>query len=337
MGCKVYVHALLHSLSNYLWYKKNYFYVFLLPLSCIYFGIIKIRQILYRVNIFTSSRINKPVVIIGNITVGGTGKTPLVIYVANLLIKHGIKPGIISRGYGGNCQTKVVLINPNLDLPAVNLVGDEVYLLAKNLAVPIVVAKDRAAAAVILSQQNIDVILSDDGLQHYALKRDLEILVLDGERMLGNNSLLPAGPLREPTTKISQVDFVIVNGGSDQYYAMQLVPGKLMPLVGSSRTLGVPLLVHAIAGIGNPERFFKMLENLGFTIMRHSFPDHYKFSLSDITFTDNLPVVMTEKDAVKCTSFAGEQHWYLPVVAEVESDFTLKFLAKLKNHSRALR
>jgi tetraacyldisaccharide 4'-kinase len=346
----------LHNLINYIWYKKNYFYILLLPFSCIYFIIIHIRLYLYKSNILVDYKPNKPVVVVGNITVGGTGKTPLVIYLAKLLIRNGIRPGIISRGYGRKSGDIVTIVNSNLENISIDDIGDEIYLLVKNLSVPIVIADNRAKAAEVLSKQDIDIILSDDGLQHYALRSDLEILVIDGDRMLGNGMLLPAGPLREPDVKISAVDFVIINSShptpcalppraeDGRTHYLKLVALTPIPLergwshserVRENTPLYEDATVHAVAGIGNPERFFAMLEGLGFKVIRHSFPDHYKFTSEDLNFADNLPVIMTEKDAVKCTNFSGGQHWYLPVQAELSDDFTEKFLSKLQNLLRS--
>lgn len=270
-----------------------------------------------------------PVIVVGNISVGGTGKTPLVVYLAELLLKAGYKPGIITRGYGGNSSVWPVQVNSDSD-PQVY--GDEPVLMAQRSGVAVVAGPDRNAdVATLLKQNDVNIVISDDGLQHYKLKRDIEIVVIDGERGLGNENCLPAGPLREPKSRLSSCDFVIINETvASAEYSMQLCAKQIHRL---NSQFQQPLSewqgreIHAVTGIGNPPRFFEMLESFGLTIKRHAFPDHHAFSRADIEFADENPVVMTEKDAVKCRSFARDYHWYIPVSASVSSAFGENLLA----------
>ena len=266
-----------------------------------------------------------PVVVVGNITVGGTGKTPLVTALVAALQGRGYRPGIISRGFGAKSGGKPIWVTPDSD-PA--KVGDEPVMLARQLHVPLVVDVDRVRAAqYLLSRSDCDLIIADDGLQHYNLQRHIELLVLDGDRLLGNRLCLPAGPLREPLARMGQVDVILSNtsratlpelyqGGPGQF-CFSLKPSDLISVNGSLQPAPSVGRVHGVAGIGHPERFFNTLRSLGYDVIGHSFPDHHPFTLADITFDDDLPVLMTAKDAVKCTAFATDRHWYLPVTAEV--------------------
>ena len=279
------------------------------------------------------NRVNHPVpvIVVGNISVGGTGKTPLVIYLCDLLKQAGYSPGIITRGYGGDSTEWPLLVEAD-SKPAE--VGDEPVLMAKRAGVPIVASPDRnEAVSTLLEDKNINVIISDDGLQHYALSRNIEIVVVDQSRGLGNQRCLPAGPLREPASRLDSCHFVVMNESkATAKYSMQLVATHIVSLKSS---LQQPLsewhglTIHAVTGIGNPSRFYLSLRNAGLIVIEHSFPDHHQFKASDIVFNDELPVLMTEKDAVKCRSFASEQHWAMPVNADLNKDFANDFLAKL--------
>lgn len=324
------------TLSRWLldiWYKDPFIGVVLMPLGFLFSDFVKFRKFLYRIGVLKKHTLPVPVIVVGNITVGGTGKTPLIIWLAQLLEDQGFKPGIISRGYGGQAESwpQWVETNSNADT-----VGDEALLIAKQTGCPMAVSPLRAdAAGLLLEKSDCNVILSDDGLQHYALNRDIEIAVVDGERRFGNGYCLPAGPLREPIDRLQSVDFIVVNGekSEDNELSMQiagntavnLLSGEQKPLQAFSATG-----CHALAGIGNPDRFFKLLESAGLNCQNHSFPDHYKFQSSDISFPDSEPVLMTEKDAVKCMSFAGKQHWYIPVKAVPETGFAEQLLERLR-------
>jgi tetraacyldisaccharide 4'-kinase len=208
-----------------------------------------------------------------------------------------------------------------------SVVGDEPALIRRRTGAPIAVGRDRVAAAGLLQGSGIDEIIADDGLQHPALCRDIEICVVDGQRRFGNGQLLPAGPLREPTTRLGQVDFVVCNGGSARpgEIPMRLLPGQAMPVghTGTPRNLAsfAGGKVHAVAGIGNPQRFFASLRECGLDIVEHAFADHHAFTIGDFAFADALPVLMTEKDAIKCRELADSRLWQVPVDTEIPSDF----------------
>jgi tetraacyldisaccharide 4'-kinase len=318
-----------------LWYRPSagFLAYVLLPLSWVFGLLVALRRWLYRTGKLSSYRLPAPVIVVGNITVGGTGKTPLVIWLANYLRGLGYKPGIISRGYGGTMYRKFHRVE-STDSPY--MVGDEALLLARHCHSPVMIGADRVVVArALLEQAECNVIISDDGLQHYRLERDIEIAVVDGARRFGNQLLLPAGPLREPVSRLRSVDFVIINGDEgDSEFSMRLFPVELisiknqqvMPLSRFSKQK-----VHAIAAIGNSERFFETLRKAGLEVIPHSFPDHYQFSAEDIHFDSAYPVIMTEKDAVKCEAFADIRCWYLSVKLNVDVDFEQQLLLKLKS------
>lgn len=305
-----------------------------LPVSWLFLFLVAIRRGLYKACILPSQRLPVPVIVVGNINVGGTGKTPMVAWLVNLLKQQGYRPGVITRGYGGQAKHWPQQVHPDSD-PFI--VGDEPVLLAQRCACPVAAAPDRVAAAKSLLQySNCNIVVADDGLQHYRLRRDIEVVVVDGERRFGNGQCLPAGPLREPVSRLKSVDFVIANGLAKQgEFAMTLVPGELVAVHDMQTKMGLDVLeskrVHAVAGIGNPARFFELLKKHGLDVIEHAFPDHYQFDASDIGFDDELPVLMTEKDAVKCRRFARENTWYLPVEAQLGENFTYRFLQQLKN------
>ena len=315
------------------WYKDPFIGVWLMPLGFLFSDAVRFRKSLYRMGVLKTHTLPVPVIVVGNITVGGTGKTPLIIWMAGFLKDSGFKPGIISRGYGGLAESWPQWVTADSD--AKNT-GDEALLIAKQTGCPMAVGPLRVdAAKMLLKQADCNVILSDDGLQHYALNRAIEIAVIDGERRFGNGYCLPAGPLREPIERLRSVDFIIVNGlkYEEREFSMRLLGEKAVNLVtGEQKSLqefkGVDC--HALAGIGNPDRFFKLLEMAGLACITHSFPDHYQFQRHDIEFNDNKPVLMTEKDAVKCTAIAGKQHWYLPVKAVPDPVFAEQLLNLLK-------
>ncbi len=315
-----------------IWYKDAFLGILLLPLAYIFSDIVRLRRFCYLKGLKQSYKLPVPVIVVGNITVGGTGKTPLVIWLAKFLKNAGYQPGIISRGYGGNSQTWPLVVDEHSH---VDLVGDEPLLIAKQTKLPLVIGPSREdSAKKLLSEFHCNVIISDDGLQHYALNRDIEIVVVDGVRRFGNGYMLPAGPLREPSGRLSTVDFVVVNGEkyADNEYAMQLVGEYAVNLkTGEQKALRAfkNTECQVLAGIGNPERFFTSLEKAGLTCIPHSFSDHYPFVQGDIEFSDNKPVLMTEKDAVKCTAFAGLQHWFVPVTAVPDADFGEQLLERL--------
>ncbi len=315
------------------WYQRGCCWTILLkPFAFIYGIIIKIRKWLYQKNIFPSYKLPVPVIIVGNIMVGGTGKTPLVIWLSHFLSRHGYKPAVISRGYGGKINhPHRVMIN---DDP--KQVGDEALLLARRCDCPVIVNRNRVAAAKkAIADYQCNILISDDGLQHYALERDIQIAVFDGERRVGNDLLLPAGPLREPSRRIhGRMDFIVLNGWAKaDEYLMTYIPNQVYRL--DKPEVTKPLAefsqqpVHAVAAIGNPERFFTSLEKAGLQIIRHAYPDHYMFQPQDLVFADDNPCIMTEKDAVKCEKIIVNNGWVLPVEAQLEERFGQQLLAKL--------
>lgn len=304
------------------WQSLNLVSILLWPLSLIYASFVTARHFAYQRGILKSSRLAVPVIVVGNITVGGTGKTPLVVRLAELLKEHGYRPGIVSRGYGGNAQSWPRPVTSHSDPMEV---GDEPVLLARRCDCPVVVGPDRVAAARQLLGQHkaeCDVIIADDGLQHYSLGRDIEIAVIDDNRGFANGACLPAGPLREPQGRLKQVSFVVEHGTDRGEHPMTLVGERAVNLLDSSITCSLTGFcthsVHAVAGIGDPDRFFYFLRSRGIRTLNHPFPDHHTFSAADLAFGDELTVLMTEKDAVKCKHLARDSFWYVPVQARLD-------------------
>jgi tetraacyldisaccharide 4'-kinase len=320
----------LHHLFIQSWYTREWWNCLLLPLSLIYYGIISLRRFLYRTRLFKRYSSPIPLIIVGNITVGGTGKTPLVIYLVEQLRAQGLRPAVISRGYGR--KTKYAK-EVKLDSP-VGDVGDEPLLIKLRTQCPVFVATHRAKAiTAILKHTDANIIISDDGLQHYGMDRNIEIVVLDGMRRFGNGFLLPAGPLRERVGRLNEVDFV-VNNGDDRVneVMMTLTIGELFHLK-TNTTVNlqdfVGKQVHAIAGIGHPKRFFNTLISMGIKVIPHTFPDHYFYRACDLAFDDDLPILMTEKDRVKCMHAISDKMYYLTVSAELPDSFISQVLEKL--------
>lgn len=291
-----------------------------------------LRRRLYAKGWLASERLAAPVIVVGNILVGGTGKTPLVIWLAQQLMAAGYRPGIISRGYGGHADSYPLRVDAATD-PA--HCGDEPLLIAQRTGCPVAVGPDRVADGLrLLEEAGVDILIADDGLQHYRLRRDLEIAVSDGGRGLGNGWMLPVGPLREPPKRLDEVDWRVVNGGLtgageflmtlEQGDAMRLTDGMRRPLKDFA---GVRL--HAAAGIGNPERFFSQLEQAGLTIQRHPFEDHRAFQGGELAFADADAVLMTEKDGVKYRPYADDRHWIVPVEARLEARLVTEILERL--------
>jgi tetraacyldisaccharide 4'-kinase len=297
-----------------------------------------LRRALYKAGVFMSYRLPVPVIVVGNITAGGTGKTPLVLWLCDFLREKGYEPGIVSRGYGGRGQTMEVR-----ESSAPDIAGDEPVLLARRSRCPVWIGRDRVAAAraLIAANPGCNVIVADDGLQHYRLQRDFEIAVVDGSRGTGNGLPLPAGPLRETTKRLAQVDAIVVTGNSFSppasavSFAMALDGNEFRNLLNPAfhQEAGAFLgkRVHAVAGIGNPARFFDHLQRLGLSFAAHAFPDHHAYSRTDLDFGDAEAIIMTEKDAIKCVQFARENHWVLPVDARVEAALGTLIHEKLKS------
>lgn len=299
----------------------------LAPLSLLYGIVMGVRGLSYRIGLRHTVRVGVPVVVVGNLTVGGTGKTPLVAWLAQHLAACGMRVAIVSRGYGGRARG----VNRVTVHSRASEVGDEPLLLAKRSQATVFIGKDRVAAAKAAVADRADIVISDDGLQHLALRRDCEIVVIDGQRGFGNGCLLPRGPLRESARRLRRVNAVVVNGAlapgfqlpkfvEGTRFQMQLRPGDAWPVRGGASLRSLASFrgtgVHAVAAIGNPQRFFDTLRNAGLTVYEHPMPDHHPFKPGDLNFGDALPVLMTEKDAVKCAAFADERCWFVPVTAE---------------------
>lgn len=316
-----------------LWYASRWTYLVLTPLSALFAALGSLRRWLYRNGYFRTARVAVPVIIVGNLTVGGTGKTPVTIWLAEQLRNRGFHPGVVSRGYGGIVGKLPVQANADSD-PAI--VGDEPLLIASRSRCPVIVHPDRVAAANELTKMGVNVIIADDGLQHYRLERDFELVVVDGERGFGNGWQLPAGPLREPLGRLANVDFVLVHRANRDDEELDL-PGVLPDQLGSFHLVSHELFavkgdrsktieelrgqtVHAVAAIGNPERFFGSLESRGIQVIRHPFPDHAVMTERDLQYDDSLDIVMTEKDAVKCREFATARHWFVPVDVDMHNE-----------------
>jgi tetraacyldisaccharide 4'-kinase len=346
------------------WRRFTVVSLLLLPLSVLFAGLAWLRKTAYRTGLLPVVNATVPVVVVGNLSVGGTGKTPVVIWLAKTLVAHGFTPGVVSRGYGGAGQLSAVTA---ASLP--QLVGDEPVLIARRTECPVWVGRDRTAALARLvdASPQVDVVISDDGLQHYRMARDVEIVVVDAQQRFGNRLLLPAGPLREPVSRLDSVDATVINGGEAADLPVREAAGHVVPdqvlsgqdrlaqvLSGQDRLAQVlsgqdrlarafamhldgkeftnlvdpakrrsaeqfaNINLHAVAGIGNPERFFSHLRNLGLSFTPHAFPDHYSFTASELEFADADAVLMTEKDAIKCSRFARENWWALPVEAHID-------------------
>ena len=314
------------------WYKKSLWLYLLLPFSLVFSYLTNRRRRKFVKSKKLSYKSDIPLIVVGNLTIGGTGKTPLVAYIASELVKKGYKPGLVSRGYGGKFRETLHVTN---DTP-VKQTGDEAQILSK-LNLPFYIDKNRVRAIKTLEENHdCDVIISDDGLQHYNMNRDIEIVVIDGKRRFGNNLTFPAGPLRESKTRLSSVDFIVNNSGPTQEdeHLMNISPAKFVHLK-SGKSYPIekwPMhkQVHAVAGLGNPGRFFDLLARLGFEIIRHPFPDHHNFDESNIFYLDHLPIIMTEKDASKCRSFDNNKIWYLTIEADVSDKFIEELDSKLK-------
>jgi len=316
-----------------LWYERMYPPSWLRPASALFGRVVALRRLAYRRGWKKSEGLPVPVIVVGNLTVGGTGKTPLVIWLAEFLSRSGYRPGVVSRGYGGARHERPSVVHAQSEP---KWAGDEPVLIARRTGRPVCVHANRVEAGrTLLATQDCDVLIADDGLQHYALARDIEIAVVDGERRFGNGALLPAGPLREPVERLREVDFVVTrNRPGIGEYEMLLAGDEAVSLNDPNRRKPLAALaetpVHAVAGIGNPGRFFDFLRQAGLTVMTHPYPDHHAFAADDLRFGDALPVLMTEKDAVKCRALADARHWYLPVTAQLPPAFGENLLNLLK-------
>lgn len=304
---------------NALWYRPKLplWAWLLLPLEVLFRAVASLRRGAYRRGWRRVWRAPVPVIVVGNIHVGGTGKTPLVISLVQWLSAQGWQPGVVSRGYGGAAAQAVECVADDSDA---GQVGDEALMIFRETGAPVAVGRDRAAAArKLLAETPCDVIVSDDGLQHLALGRDIELVVMDAGRGLGNGHCLPLGPLREPPARLASVDLVIHSGQADsaEQAGYQLQPRLFCSVDGRRQrfldTWPAGQRVHGVAGIGHPGRFFQQLRALGLDVVEHVFADHHSYEAGDLDFAEPLPVIMTAKDAVKCRGFAPADSWYLAV------------------------
>ncbi len=331
------------------WQKLGGGALIFLPLTVIFAAAVALRRMLYRARILPAWRASVPVIVVGNISAGGTGKTPLALAILDLLQRRGWNPGVIARGYGrvppGEHDPRgVVRVYPDIATP--ELFGDEPVLIARRSRVPVYISPDRPAAAraLLAAHPEVNVLVSDDGLQHYALARDVELAVVDGERLFGNGLMLPSGPLREPVSRLKSVDAVVVNGGAlaslespgRRTFAMHLASERFSRLASNQDLAPAEFglmargrQVVAVAGIGNPQRFFDHLAALGVQAQTRAFDDHHHYQPGDLKLPGAEIVVMTEKDAVKCAAFADARMWFLRVEASLPADFDDFLLTRL--------
>jgi tetraacyldisaccharide 4'-kinase len=315
-----------------IWYRSNLLCWLLWPLSQVYKFIVFVKAFLYKHNFFNIEYFDVPVIVVGNITVGGTGKTPFCIALCDYLQQQGLSPGLVSRGYGGRAKSWPQVVSADSD-PL--MVGDEPILLVERTGCPMVVGPDRAAAVKrLLNEFGCDIVISDDGLQHYGMGRDIEIVIIDHSRGLGNGLCLPAGPLRESDSRLKKVDFVIKNGSSQ----MQISSGEPYAINDGSCKLKVSNTVNksvcAMAAIGNPKRFFDSLEAQGFEFQTKVFRDHHYYTREDLQDIDADIIIMTEKDAVKCRRFNDDRCYVLPIDASVSTDLLGAMLAAVRKKSK---
>ena len=313
------------------------------PLALLFGALVSLRRWAFAAGLLPTGHPGCPVIVVGNLTVGGTGKTPLTIWLVQALQQLGLRPGVVLRGHGGSLAR---LPAPTRVTPGHTAAetGDEALLIARRTGCAVAVGRDRVAAARLLRQQGAQLVLADDGLQHLRLARDLELVVIDGERGFGNGWLLPAGPLRESLSRLQRVPLRVQNGGERLWCSDALrmeVAGKQLCRV-DGQGAAEPLAawrgreVHAVAAIGNPRRFFDLLTAAGLRIRPHVWPDHHPFSAADLAFADALPVLMTEKDAVKCHAYAQAHHWTLPVEARFEAGEGRRLLGRVLMEARLL-
>ena len=305
------------------WYGRHPAVVALLPFAWLYRAVAAARRLAYTSGLLSTHAAEVPVIVVGNISVGGTGKTPLVIWLVEYFRSLGYSPGVVARGYRGRAKVWPQQVRPDSD-PAV--VGDEPIVIARRAQCPVAVGPRRIDSVNALSRHYAcDLVISDDGLQHYALERNYEIAVVDGIRRFGNRHCLPAGPLRDPIARLASVDLIVTNGiAARGEFSMKYIATHACRVGGGDKVelkSFAPKEIHAVAGVGHPERFFSMLRSVGFRVTPHALRDHAHFRKSDLEFGDDLPIIMTEKDAVKCEHFGLENVWYVPITAALPEVF----------------
>jgi len=313
------------------WQQPGWLNYLMYPVSLLYLFLINLKYWFYRIGLLKYEKFSVPVIVVGNISVGGTGKTPLVMALVEYFLTMGKKPGVISRGY----KAELLVGSPKIVTKGdtAREVGDEPLLIYQQCHVPVAVGPNRAAnGKLLIEKSNCNILISDDGFQHFAVKRDIDIVVIDGDMGFGNGWCLPAGPLRELPSALPRADVVIVNGGQvdvkhTKKYSMSYTLSEILQINGDhigriDQFRGKQ--VHAIAGIGNPNRFFQQLSQTGIDVLEHAFEDHHKFQMSDLKFNDDLPIFMTQKDAVKCRSLiasAPSNFWSVPIKLEIDAGF----------------
>ncbi len=315
------------------YFNKKYHWktILFLPIAFLVYLIAEFRRALYKIGILKTTHFDVVTIVVGNIFVGGVGKTPLVILLASYFSANGYNVGIVSRGYGANSKLFPRLLQKD---DSAGEVGDEPLLIARRTKCPVVIDPNRVnAVRYLLSKTNVDIVIADDGLQHFALGRDIDILVEQANQEYGNRFIMPAGPLRESLRHRSKVDLIIENRISEKAHYFSLSSTKLFALEGLAATnekLALDLdrfqgaEVNAIAGIAHPEKFFSLLEANGIIVNRHRFADHHSYRFEDFKFEKKIPIVMTEKDAVKCSSLELDDAWYVRIEVETDKDFMRK-------------
>jgi len=328
----------MHELILRAWQHQNaFYYLVLIPLSWLFSLIALLRRTAYKIGLLPSYQLDAPVIIVGNINMGGSGKTPVVIWLVEQLKQAGYQPGVISRGYGVKNSQPVRVEQDSL----ATTVGDEPLLIARRSCCPVWVGVNRVAAgqALLKAHPECNIIISDDGLQHYRLKRDVELVVAD-QQTAREQRLLPAGPLREPFSRLQTVDAIICNGTKTiaNAFEMQLESQTLYNLADPTSMVKPDYfkgkVVAALAGIGKPERFFAYLQHLGITVSGLGFADHHQFTAEDLARIECDVLIMTEKDAMKCEQFAQAHHWVLPISAKMESDLLPLIIGKLQSQKQ---
>ena len=331
---------LLHRLLTESWRKRNFLTIVLYPFSCLYYLAMQLHRLAYALGLKKTYSVAVPVVVVGNLTVGGSGKTPLVIYLIEGLRAAGFKPGVVSRGYAGEEASYPLRVTP---MTPVEQSGDEPAMIVQRTGVAMVVGPERRDnIELLLAREDCDIVISDDGLQHWALAQDVKICIVDKTLNEQNAHLLPAGPYREPASNLARMDIVVEHVSPDSFLAkpqqtdnlqMVLTAEAARPVLKAEPMVEFNLQqpVHAVAAIGKPQRFFDTCKKLGLKITQHTFPDHHYFSPADISFDDDLNVLMTEKDAIKCQQIADSRHWYLPVNAKLNQDIVAMITTVLKH------
>jgi tetraacyldisaccharide 4'-kinase len=316
------------------WYRRSPWSFLLLPLSLIYGVLFNLRATAYRFGALRRSGVGVPVIVVGNLTVGGSGKTPLVIHLVQLLARAGFSPGIVSRGYRGSAAKMPCLVQEDAEP---SLVGDEPLLVHEETGCPVVIDRNRVRGArYLMVECGVDIVVSDDGLQHLRMSHTIEIAVIDGDLRFGNGYLLPAGPLRESPSRLNTVDFVVINGGSTRLgeYQMRATINEAVNLTTNEKR---PLsefsdkTIHAVVGTAHPAKFFSDLRLAGLTLYTRSFPDHHLYQTSDLNDLRLSTVLMTSKDAVKCRKIAGPDWWAVPQTIEIDSSFKQALLELLRH------